>query len=576
MGKADFLMKQWTIRTAGEGRMLSPHFHPAIADLLVRRGITTTEQAEVFLRPDYDRDMHDPFLFADMEKVVARLTDARADGELVGIFGDHDVDGVSGATILKEAFDDLGIRNTVYIPDKHTEGHGINRTAIESFAKEGATVFVSVDCGITNIAEVAEANQHGMDVIIIDHHHVPEELPPAFAIINPKMSSSGYPFPDLCGTGTAFKVITALFQRIVPEKTDQLKWLLDIVSVGTIADCMPLYGENRTIVKYGLYVLSKTRRIGFQELCAVGRIPVAEGMVPDVRTVAFHIAPRINAAGRMAHARDAHHLLIERDRVRARTMALDLEDKNKRRQKITEEILREVREIARTEQNDQSSIFAAAEHFHIGIVGIIAGRIANEFQKPAGVFWRDTAESRGSFRSVPHINIVHVLEQCKDLLIRFGGHHQAAGATVATKNLDAFAHRFHEIVGAEMAKGDVPTDDLMIDAELSPETVNFTFVEQLKQFEPFGEGNREPLFSMNHMTIDEMRLVGNGEKHVKMRLRAKGKPMVFDAIGFGLGERAATFARGAIVDVAFHVQENIWNATRSLQLKIVDLRPHKL
>lgn len=569
-------MKQWTIRTAGEGRKLFPHFHPVIADLLARRAIATTSQAEAFLNPNYDRDLHDPFLFSDMEKVVARVADARTRGEHVGIFGDHDVDGIAGATILKEALDDLGIQNTVYIPDKHTEGHGINLTAIEAFAAEGITVFVSVDCGITNITEVAEANRRGMDVIIIDHHHVPEELPSAFAIINPKMSSSGYPFSDLCGTGAAFKVITALFQRMSPEKAEQLKWLLDIVSVGTIADCMPLYGENRTIVKYGLYVLSKTRRIGFQELCAVGRVPIAEGSVPDVRTVAFHIAPRINAAGRMAHARDAHHLLIERDRVRARALALDLEEKNRRRQKITEEILREVREIALTEQNHQPSVFAAAQHFHIGIVGIIAGRIASEFHKPAGVFWRDKKESRGSFRSVPHVNIVHVLEQCKDLLVKFGGHHQAAGATVATKNLDAFAKRFHEVVGMEMAKGGVPVDDLMIDAELSPEAIDFSFAEKLKRFEPFGEGNREPLFSMNHMIIEEVRFVGSGEKHLKMRLRARGKPVVFDAIGFGLGQRCAELARGAVVDVAFHVQENIWNATRSLQLRIIDLRPHKI
>ena len=563
---------KWKVREKVAGKISGSEVHPVVERLLLQRGIDETQKLEQFFSPDYDRDLHDPFLFAQMRAVVDRITRARDDKEKIGIFGDHDVDGISGATILHEALTELGIENEVYIPDKHTEGHGINEKAIEQFHKNGVTLMISVDCGSTNVDEVATAKKKGIDTIIIDHHNTPEVLPEAFAIINPKLPDAGYPFDGLCGTATAFKVVTALFQELLPEEVGQLKWLLDIVAIGTIADCMPLIDENRTIVHYGLLVLSKSRRVGYQELISVGRLPIGENQMPDARTVAFHIAPRLNAAGRMAHAEDAFFLLAEKDRTKATVRAQDLEEKNKKRRKITDTLVKEVDALAHEEFAERKSVVVAAEHYPVGVVGIIAGRIASTHQKPAAVFAKGDTESRGSFRSIENVNVAAALAACEDLLVKHGGHDQAAGATIANEYLDAFSERFEEAIATQMGAATIE-QTLLADLELDGHHVDFDLAAQIKKFAPFGQDNEEPLFVLKDLVVLEKKLVGSGNKHLKLSLQpGANSPKVFDAIGFGLGAYYDTIKIGDVVDVVATVGENEWRGSKSLQLTLTDLK----
>ena len=287
--------------------------HPLVAKILLARGLKSEIELEKFITPDYQTDTHDPFLFSQMEKLVERIKQARDLREKVIIFGDYDADGITSSAILKETFSELGIEADVYIPDKRTEGYGLNLLAIDLFKVAGVKLIITVDCGITSLAETAKAKEFGIDVIITDHHHVPAQVPDAFAIINPHQEGCGYPFAELAGVGVAFKVVQAIYARLMPEKIGQTKWMLDLVSIGTIADCVPLIGENRLFVKYGLVVLSKTRRIGLLELFTVGRIAIDESAIPDTKKVSFYVAPRINAAGRINHANLAYNLIIEKD-----------------------------------------------------------------------------------------------------------------------------------------------------------------------------------------------------------------------------------------------------------------------
>lgn len=559
--------------------------HPVTRALLEARGLSSSEEIDRFFYPEYGRDMHDPFLFTSMERVVARVRAEREEGNRkVGVFGDYDADGVTSSALLRTALEQLGFQVSVYIPDKNTEGHGLHVNAIDHFERDGVRLAFTVDCGMTNHAEIAEAGRRGMDFIIIDHHHVPPVLPEAYAIVNPKLTDipddsreragGGYPFTELCGAGTTFKVIQALYTRLAPGEADQSKWLLDLAAIGTVADCMPLIGENRVIVKYGLIVLGKTRRMGIQELRAVGRIGTPEDWHPDAWSISFQIAPRINAASRMAHAREAHDLLMANDRVRARDLALELESHNTERQKVSAYVTEQVRKVAVEQSRDRKLIFAVHEEYPFGIVGLVAGRIANEFARPAVVLERREEISQGSLRSIPAVNIIEAVEECADLLVKFGGHAQAAGLTVRNENLDAFYDRLNSIIEKKL-EGVVVDPELAIDLELSPYHLTPTLLAEIRRFAPFGQGNPEPVFLVRRMMVADARLVGNGSKHLKLVVTPEndsGSGKRFDCIAFGLGERFPDLAKGTLVDIVFQLDENTWNGTTKLQLKVVDMR----
>lgn len=541
----------------------------AILALLSLRGIGSEEERARFLEPDYDRDLHDPFLFSSMRKVMARLRVARDAGERVGLFGDFDADGITSTVLLHEALSKLGIPVSVYLPDKHVEGHGLSLAALDSFTKDGVSLIVTVDCGMTDHEPIAEARRRNMDTIVIDHHHVPKELPDAYAFVNPRLPGETYPFLDLCGAGISFKVLQAVFLTFFPEERDQLKWFLDVAAVGTVADVMPLVGENRTIVTYGLVVLSKSKRHGFREMVSRGRIGSSAGRAPVARDISFQIAPRLNAASRMAHARFAHDLLVESDPDRAHELADRLESFNTERQKVSADMAKAVREVALA-RADRRFVFAAHEDFHFGVVGLVAGRITNEFRKPTIVLTKGPETSRGSLRSIPELNIIEVVEQCGDLLERFGGHAQAAGLLVRNENLDALDDRL-EALAAERMAGERLEPETVVDMRLPYPLLTLDFARRVKRLAPFGEGNPEPVFLLESVVVADVRTVGSDGKHIKVTLSVPGKRPV-DAIGFSLAARIPDLAPGDAIDILFQLDENEWNGSVNLQLKLVDMR----
>lgn len=566
-------MAKWTSKQLKElPAVFSLPIHPLVAKLLYSKGLETEEQIQSFVAPSYDKDSHDPFLFADMEKAIERIRIANENKEKIAIFGDYDADGITSSAIMKAAFDDLGVESFVYIPDKKSEGYSMNSAAVEMFHQQGAKLIITVDCGITSIAEVQRAKELGMDVIITDHHHVPEQVPGSLAIINPHASGCQYPFQELAGVGVAFKVVQAIYKKLMPEKIEQTKWMLDLVAIGTIADCVALIGENRLFVKYGLIVLSKTRRTGLKELFTVGHILIDEHNLPDTKKVSFYIAPRINAAGRINHANLAYNLVVENDVALARDYALELESNNTQRQKMTEAVVQEVKISAENMYKDKKFIFAIGEHFPIGVVGLVAGKIAQKFNKPTAIFQKDEKESKGSFRSIPQINIIETLGKCQDLLIRFGGHSQAAGATVANDKLEEFYERMNMLI-SEQLEGEDLSEEIMIDGEVLAEEVDFNLVEGLEKLRPFGEGNSEPIFVMKNLIVQEKRTVGNGEKHIKLYLApSDGCPKIFEAISFNGFEKFSFIKVQDKVDILCNIQKDEWNGNKKIQLTLLDAK----
>lgn len=541
--------------------------------MLFNRGINQEADIEKYFKADYETDISDPFLFSDMEKAVARIARAKEKKEKVAIYGDYDADGVTATALLFESLEKLGLENViVYIPDRQLEGYGMNMEAVEYLRQEKVDLIITVDCGITSHEEIKKAGKLKMDVIITDHHHVPLTLPGALAIINPNLKGCQYPEKNLAGVGVAFKLAQALYEKMNPKEAEQLKWLLDLAAIGTVADCVPLLGENRVLAKYGLIVLSKTKRKGLLEMFKVGRISISEDDLPDTHKISFQVAPRINAAGRMDHASISYKLILEKDPVKARDMALEVESKNQSRQKITGEIMREARAIAENSFKNKKFIFAENEHWPVGLLGLVAGKIADEFNKPALILQKQEKEFVGSLRSIPQVNIIEILEKCSDLLIKFGGHAQAAGVRVAYSQIEKFYVKFGQLIEDQLEGKDI-SPQIEIDMEIGAEDINWELLGQIKKMEPFGEGNEEPVFLAKNMMVENLRVVGNGSKHLKLAIRAKdASPKIFDGIGFGLGDKFPNLKNGDGIDIVFNLQEDEWNGNKKIQLKLIDLK----
>jgi single-stranded-DNA-specific exonuclease len=542
-----------------------------ILELLYARNIRVAQDIENFFNSDYEKDIIDPLEVPEIALAVKRIEEARK--EKIAIFGDYDADGVTASVILYETLTDLGFKEVIsYIPDRQTEGYGMNEKALEYLKKQGIKLIITVDCGITNSAEVEKARKLGMDVIITDHHHVPPSLPKAIAVINPHITQLNFQFRDFAGVGVAFKLAQALYRKINPDKIDQLKWALDLVGIGTIADCVPMLGENRVLTKYGLLVLSKTRRVGIQEMFKVGRINISEDNVPDAWSVAFQISPRINAAGRMDHASTSYKLLIEKDRSVARTLALEVESKNQERQKVTGEIVREIKILADNIFKDRRIIFAANSHWPVGILGLVAGKIADEYKKPTIILQKQNGELTGSLRSIPEVDIMEILEKCSKLLVKFGGHSQAAGITITDEKAEEFFSRAEKMVEEKIKNLEISTK-LEVDTEIFPADINWDLMNWLKKMEPFGEGNRQPVFLLKNMKIFELKNCGNGDKHLKLSLGSiSGSPKIFDSIGFGFGAKFPDLKQGDIIDAVFNLCEDNWNGSKKMQMKLIDLK----
>lgn len=555
-----------------------PEFSPIVLQLLYDRNLTNTEDIHRFFNCDYDTCNHDSFLMKGIKEASERIFKAIKNKEKIIIVGDYDADGVCGLTILTEALKSVGAENLeVYIPDREKEGYGLNMNIARFIESKKYNLAITIDCGISDREEIEFLKDKKINTIIIDHHLVPDTLPPADIIINPKQNDEQYPFKDLCAAGLAFKMAQALFKLDKTKKGGEEKWFLDLAAIATVADVAPLLDENRVFVKYGLYVLSKTKRIGLKELMNVARIKpviIDNDLVEtnlNPHTIGFQIAPRINVASRMDHANISYELLTTKLLPRAKELAEGLEQKNKKRQQITEKIIKEIDARIASQSNGQKikMIFEYGEDWPVGILGIIAGKLADKYYAPAFIFSKKEKVSVCSARSIPSFNITEAINNSKDTLEEFGGHPQAAGLTVKNENLEKFRDNLFREIDQKLKPNDfIPFLD--IDCELDLNNINWALYDEIERFAPFGQANPRPKFLIKNLTVQEIRMVGNGDKHLKLKLGGNDKN--FKAIGFGLGDRSKDTRLNDKIDIVAELLVDEWNGNRELQLNIVDLK----
>ncbi len=547
-----------------------------VVQLLYNRGINDPDRAEWFLNPDY-HNLYDPFLFTEMQTAVDRTWQAIQNNEKILVYGDYDADAVTANAVLQQTFRYLGVDAQSYIPDRFTEGYGLNVEAFQKIKEMGVKLVVTVDCG-TNSVDVAEyCSQNGIDLIITDHHEITGVTPRAFALVNPKNPAEQYPDDQITGVGVAYKFAKALLaqrenviaQKQIPEDEYQPewdKWLLDLVAIGTVADCHSLLGENRILVKFGLKVLQKTKWIGLKQLIENAGIDV-HATPPDSKTLGFTVAPRINAAGRLEHADIALQLLITNDFADAITFANRLEEINRRRQDLTNRIVSEAREQAE-QIRDRKILLLSHESWAKGLVGIVAGKMAEQYRKPVIVLERGETEATGSARTSGSFDIVAALKATSHHLVKFGGHKQAAGLTVRTDQLESFYIDLLRYAGDNWPEETVP--ELSVDAELVAGDLSLDAFEDIAALEPFGAGNPKPIFSLNDVTVGTFRQVGQNQQHLQMQLIAE--EAILDCIGFSMGYLAPKLDLGAKLSVAGELMADTWQGMKKLKMRLVDVK----
>ncbi|MGF1573585.1 MAG: single-stranded-DNA-specific exonuclease RecJ [Sumerlaeia bacterium] len=549
---------------------LAQSVHPAVSRVLAARGWLADERCQAFLNPEL-RSLQDPLLMHGMERGVARTLAAVAASESILVFGDYDADGVTSAAVMVEVLRFLGAAPKVFLPHRIDDGYGMHAPQMQPFANDGVRLIITVDTGITALEAIARAKELGMDVVITDHHLAGPELPCAEAIINPNVPPQSYPGGPLCGAGTAFKFAHALLKTSGQEPAKAkafLMKLLDLVALGTIADCVPLWGENRVIARHGLEALLNSKRPGIQALRKVAKLDDLERLT--CQNVGYGIAPRINATGRLSHPEKALELLTTRCASRATELAEELEALNRERRteelRILEHALAQVEEL-RAEQLEHGFVLEG-EDYHMGVVGIVAARVCEKHYRPCVVLRRENGTLRGSARSVPGLDVHAVITACADLLTRYGGHAQAAGLELPEENFAEFRTRFNQIARERfIAEAHKPT--LNIDACLQPGEFTWELHKSIQKLEPFGQDNAEPVFMLEGVeTVGSPRLVG--QNHLKLQLRYNG--VNFSAIGFNKGELLPLCEAGKL-DVAGKLKENTWQGRVSLELELLDLRP---
>lgn len=537
--------------------------------LLENRGVSAHQDAQHFLYPDRERDFHDPFLMKDMERAVARIGEAIEKKERIMIFGDYDVDGITGAAILMRALTKLGATVSCRLPHRITDGYGLRNKFLDEFKKINVGLVITVDNGISCAKEVDYANGLGIDVIISDHHTVPEILPKAYAILHPKVVDCGYPFYELTGAGVALKIAQALFMRHKGHTSDEevtieINHLMDLAAMGTIADLGELRGENRYIVKEGLRILENTRWPGLSRLKQSAGI---KGKI-DTHDIGFLLCPRINAAGRISDPTHALKLLIHDSDEQTTQLAGMLDDLNKRRQKLMEE-LTSVADGLATLEEDSPAIVISHPTFHGGIIGLLASRMVDRYGRPAIVMDDRGDVLVGSCRSIEGVSMVAALTSARQHLTAFGGHAMAAGFEVSKPKLEAFSKAVKKYVGAQMKSG-LPAPTLSIERELRREEISHETVKLLKLFEPFGVGNASPLFLCTGLAIRSYDFIGKDKKHIK--IRAEGNDGEIECVAFKMGAHIQKLAGAKEFDAVCSLEENTWNGRTRLQLNVVDFR----
>lgn len=565
--RCDAMKKRWRVIPADEGcvSLLSEQLHisPILAQLLVHRGITSAECGRHFLYDSLE-DSCDPFLMKGMDKAVQRICRAVEGKEKIIIYGDYDVDGITATSLLYLVLSDLGAVPAFYIPERQSEGYGLNRDAVQHLKEAHTAVLITVDCGISSY-DIVDSFRHDMDIIVTDHHEPPADIPPAYAVLNPKQEGCAYPFKDLAGAGVAYKLCQALWLRL---RREPLAGYTEIAALGTIADLVPLTGENRIIVRHGLQRMKEGYNTGLQALLAVSAL---EADAISAGRIAFTAAPRLNAAGRISHAEKGVRLLLETDKLQAEHIAEELNELNKERQDIEHDIARQaVRQIEKEKRSRDGVLIAYGQNWHAGVIGIAASRLVEAYYRPSLVISIHDGVGKGSCRSIAGFNMYDALQYADDLLIQYGGHPMAAGFSIQADRIEAFRRRLLEYAASHMSEDDyIP--QLSIDGELRPEDITLDLIGELSQLEPYGMGNSRPVFSLQGCTVDEVRPIGRDKKHLRLVLRS-GRHTRLSGVGWSMADACNEIMEGDSIDIAFQLERNDFNGVSSPQLVVQDLR----
>ena len=541
-----------------------------IATILLNRGIESDDISS-FLKKSMS-DIVNPMLMLDMDKAVERINAAVKNKEKIAVYGDYDVDGITSTALLYEFLESLGADVEYYIPDRKGEGYGINIMAVNKLFKQGIKLMITVDCGITAIGEVEFAKLQGMDVIITDHHTCKDRLPTAAAaILNPKRTDCEYPFDALAGVGVAFKLILALAMENGMNTKDVFAKYVDIATLGTIADVVPLVGENRIIADKGLKVLQNPRRAGLRAIMEVAGVL---GKSINASTIAFAIAPRLNAAGRLGTATTAVELLLTKDENRAREIALILDEENKERQLTEKQIFDEALQLIAADPNFEKKkvIVLAQEDWHHGVIGIVASRLCDMYYKPCILISHSNGVGKGSGRSIKGFNLFDALTHCEKHLTDFGGHAVAAGLNVNMSDLENFTKEINKYADEVLTEQDM-IPSVEIDCPLSERAVTLENAQMISKLEPFGMGNEKPVFAMANAQVANIAAVGMDNKHLRLRIN-KNNQMI-NCIGFGMGEYASILRSGDTINLAFQMDINTYQGNESVQLILKDLKMSK-
>jgi single-stranded-DNA-specific exonuclease len=537
--------------------------YPApIRQILFNRGCVDNISAQHFL--DGKNEIADPFLLTGMQKTVERLKKAIIENDPIAIYGDYDVDGVTATTLLVECLQQLGGNVRGYIPNRFDEGYGLNIEALELLRKDGVTVVVTVDCGIRSLREADHAKELGIDLIISDHHHPKDELPDAYSVICQKQEGDQYLFKDLAGVGLAYKIAQGLVTLFLEKGIHVEEWL-DLVALGTVADVVPLQGENRAFVKAGIERIHHGTRVGLRALANVAGVEIDRVNTSDI---GFALAPRLNAAGRLESALAALNLLLAKEISQAAPLAFQLDTQNRERQKVTREI-QDAAEAMVIDQNDSFLLYAAHTEFNQGVVGLAASRLMENHYRPAIVASISERETRGSCRSIPEFHVTRALDEVADLLVRHGGHAMAAGFTIRNENTALFVEKMKMIAAREIGQQELKPS-LHIDCEIPLRDLKPGLLDYLALIQPTGMSNPEPLFISKNLRVVQAKTVGMDAKHLKMSLT--DDLITFDAIAFRFGSMKDELSRGR-VDAVYSFEKNVFNGIAKLQLNVRDVKP---
>lgn len=574
------MSKEWVVapKAPEEFFRSNPEWHPVLLQLLHNRGLITKEEISSFLLPDWNRDTCPPESFSQMPRAVEAVFETLIAGEGIVVHGDYDADGVCGSTVLvstlreiAKALESMSVI-TYYIPHREHEGYGLSVETVQKWLEQEdrPSLIVTVDCGISNKPAIDLAFAEGIQTIVCDHHTMPTELPESAILIHPLVPGETFENKFLCGTGVAFKLASALFEEArgcgAEFPVGYEKWLLDLVAIATVTDMVPMLRENRVLETFGLLVLNKTKRPGLRAL-----IEVSGGELGKLDTtfIGFQIGPRLNAAGRMKHAYEALELLIEEDPARALELALQLQETNKARQARSEVMYKEAKKQLTEPPTD--CIILYQDGWQAGLVGLVAGKLLNEYHVPVFVFGKEGDRLVGSGRSTDQVDLMPSLHAAAEQIEKYGGHPQACGLSIqGIEAFEAATAIMRKTISDQMQKETiVPT--LSIDAEIMLEDVSFEFVEAIEKGKPFGMKNPTPIFSATRLSIVGLTTIGADGKHLRLTVQSpNGK--VLKMIGFSFGSLATSLQLGGVVDVAFEVSVNEWNGNRELQGRIVDVK----